>query len=540
MIESALGLGCKDVSIEYSLDGTDYTPLGTTAEFARAPGMPGYAHNTTIDFGGAAAKHIRLTANSNWGGVLPQFGLSEVRFFYIPLRAREPSPDSGATDVDVDVVLSFRAGREAAEHDVYFSSDEQAVIDGNVPAISVTETSYGPLSLDLGQTYYWKINEVNMAETPTTLEGDLWNFTTREFLIVDDFESYNDLDPDDPASNRIFLAWVDGYMQPANGSIVGYDIAPFAEQTIVHGGKQSMPFFYNNTAGAAYSEAELTLSPAQDWTVGGAKILSLWFFGDASNTAAQMYVKVNGTKVPYDGQAGNLALPGWWVWSIDLASSGASLQNVTTLSIGIDGNGASGKLLFDDIGLYVLAPAPVNEWRIASADDDVEEAVDTGSIDMGSSDLELPYENTGQGNPQIIGLRFTGIPILKGATITDAWVQFGVDETKGGTEAVNLIIEGQLSPNPAAFSSTARDISSRPTTTAQVQWSVPNWITAGERGSDQTTPSIASIIQEIVNQDGWAGGAIVLIFRDDPANPSLGIRCAVAGPDSVLLHIDYQ
>ncbi|MHC4806529.1 MAG: discoidin domain-containing protein, partial [Planctomycetota bacterium] len=532
-VEPILGFGVRDATIEYSTNGTDYTTLGTTHEFARAPGMPGYAYNTTIDFGGAAAKYVRLTATSNWGGIMPQYGLSEVRFFHIPVRAREPNPDSGATDVDLDVTLSFRAGREAAQHDVYLSTDEQAVIDGTAPVNIV---------LDLDVTHYWRVDEVNEAETPATWQGDLWSFTTHQFLVVDDFESYNDLDTTDPESNRIFLAWLDGYEVPTNGSLVGYDAPPFTEQTIVHGGRQAMPFFYANTGGAAFSEAELTLSPPQDWTAGGAQVLSLWFHGDASNTAAQMYVKVNGTKVAYDGNAGNLALSSWQVWNIDLASVGTGLQSVTKLAIGIDGNGASGKLLFDDIGLYVLAPAPVNEWRIATDDDDVEEEVATGNIDMGSSDLELPYENTGQGNLQIIGVRFTGLPIPKGATITDAWVRFEVDETKGGTEPVNLIIEGELSPNPAAFSSTAGDISSRPTTTAQVQWSVPNWINVGDQGPDQTTPSIASIIQEIVNQNGWAGGAIVLIFRDNPANPSSGVRCAEAGPgsDAPLLHIDYQ
>ncbi len=83
-------------------------------------------------------------------------------------------------------------------------------------------------------------------------------------------------------------------------------------------------------------------------------MLSLWFFGDASNTAAQMYVKVNGTKVAYDGDPGNLALAAWQVWNIDLASVGTNLQSVTTLSIGIDGNGASGTLYVDDIRLYAL------------------------------------------------------------------------------------------------------------------------------------------------------------------------------------------
>jgi hypothetical protein len=366
--ELALGLGFKDVAIEYSTNGTDYATLGTTHEFAQAPGTSDYAHNTTVDLSSVAAKYIRLTANSSWGGILPQYGLSEVRFLYIPVLAREPSPDSGATDVDVDVVLSWRAGREAAQHDVYLSTDEQAVIDGTAPVTTVADTSYGPLSLDLDTTYYWKVNEVNMAETPTTLEGDLWNFTTPAYLVVDDFESYNDRDPGDPESKRIFNVWIDGYQQPANGSIVGYDQPPFCEQTIVHGGKQSMPLFYNNTGGAAYSEATLTLSPPRDWTKNSIKSLSLWFHGDQNNAAGQLYVKLSGAKVVYDGDAANITRGLWKQWNIDLAPLGAGVQNVTTLSIGIDGNGASGILYFDDIGLHPSAPEPPLEiWIEAEA-----------------------------------------------------------------------------------------------------------------------------------------------------------------------------
>jgi hypothetical protein len=94
MVEPVVGFGFKDVTIEYSVNGTDYTTLGTTTQFAQAPGTSGYAPNTTVDTGGVAAKYVRLTANSNWGGILPQYGLSEVRFFSIPVHAREPYPDS--------------------------------------------------------------------------------------------------------------------------------------------------------------------------------------------------------------------------------------------------------------------------------------------------------------------------------------------------------------------------------------------------------------------------------------------------------------
>jgi hypothetical protein len=106
---------------------------------------------------------------------------------------------------------------------------------------------------------------------------------------VDDFESYNDLDPADPESNRIFNVWIDGFDNPTiNGSIVGHANPPFAEQNIVHGGNQSMPFFYDNAVGK--SEATLTPDYPRDWTEDGVSILSIWFRGTSDNAAEPMYV----------------------------------------------------------------------------------------------------------------------------------------------------------------------------------------------------------------------------------------------------------
>ncbi len=356
--EFMLGFGLKDVSIEYSTDGADWKAPGGVPEFAQASGADGYAHNTTVDLGGISAKYVRITVNSNWGGFYPQYGLSEVRFLYIPIWAREPSPDSGATDVAVDVILGFKAGREAARHDVYLSSDEQAVIDGNAPVTTVTETSDGPLSLNLAGTYYWRVDEVNDAETPGTWPGDIWNLSTQEFLVVDDFEDYNDYPPDE-----IFSTWIDGYGVETNGSTAGYPEPVFlagehyVETTIVHGGSQSMPLFYDNTT-ATYSEVTANvadLQVSQDWTKHGIKALTLRFFGDPNNVVQQMYVKLNGTKVAYDGSAENTRLTGWQMWYIDLASIGMNLSNITELAIGFERIGAAGgqgMVLLDSIRLY--------------------------------------------------------------------------------------------------------------------------------------------------------------------------------------------
>ena len=148
------------------------------------------------------AKYVRLTANSNWGGILAQYGLSEVRFFSIPVFAREPGPASGATDVDVDLTLAWRAGREADKHDVYLSTDEQAVIDGTAPVVTVADASYST-SLDVDSTYYWRVDEVNDAETTTTWQGEIWSLSTPEYLTVDDFESYNETPAGEEGSNLV-------------------------------------------------------------------------------------------------------------------------------------------------------------------------------------------------------------------------------------------------------------------------------------------------------------------------------------------------
>jgi hypothetical protein len=81
---------------------------------------------------------------------------------------------------------------------------------------------------------------------------------------------------------------------------------------------------------------------------------------------------MNGTKVPYGGAAGNLALEAWQEWSIDLALLGLNLKTVRSLAVGIDGQGAQGTLYFDDIRLRGAAPVPLNEWRVAAGSDDNE------------------------------------------------------------------------------------------------------------------------------------------------------------------------
>ncbi|HPC95841.1 MAG TPA: discoidin domain-containing protein, partial [Sedimentisphaerales bacterium] len=269
--ELILGFGLKNVTVEYSENGTDWVALGDF-ELARATAKATYTANTTVEFGGIPARFVRLNVNSGYG-MMGQYGLSEVRFLYIPAHAREPKPADGATDVEVGTALAWRSGREAVSHQVFLGTDPDALpLAGTVNA-----ATFAPGNLEFGRTYYWQVDEVNEADAVTAWAGDLWSFSTQEYALVDGFETYND---DLEAGTTIFDTWLDGWINNT-GSTVGYFNAPFAEKTIIHSGKQSMPLAYDNTKSPFYSEAEREFQTVQNWTGNGADTLVLYVRGNA-------------------------------------------------------------------------------------------------------------------------------------------------------------------------------------------------------------------------------------------------------------------
>ncbi|MGE5297512.1 MAG: LamG-like jellyroll fold domain-containing protein [Solirubrobacterales bacterium] len=364
LLEPVVGFGVKTATIEYSVDDVSWTTLGDF-ELAQAIGQEDYEANTTVEFGQISARYVKLTVQDNWGGMMPQYSLSEVQFYAVPMAAREPSPAVGATGVAPEATLSWRAGRGAASHQVYLSKDKQAVIDGTAPMVSTLESSYDAV-VDLTSTYYWKVVEVNQANDPATWEGEVWSFSTADSIVVDDFESYTDSE-----GGRVYEFWIDGWDDETNGSTVGYAESPFAEQTTIHGGKQAMPLAYDNTGSATTSEATLTFESSQDWTKAGVTTLSLWFYGASDNaTNLPLWVKVTdasnkSAKVTFGAAAGEdataLAEPAWTEWNIPLSSlANVNLARVASITIGLGSGTGSGLLLVDDIQLYPARQTPVS------------------------------------------------------------------------------------------------------------------------------------------------------------------------------------
>ena len=297
---------------------------------------------------------------------------------FVVLWASGPNPFNRAVDVKQTPTLRWKTGTKAAQHDVYFGDDETAVADANTTTPEIyrgrqplENTSYVPTEapLEWNKIYYWRIDEVNNANVDSPWKGNVWNFTTANFLVVDDFEDY------DAGENQIWFAWHDGLgfgtpgtepYSPGNGtgSAVGDEsTVSYTEETIVHGGNQSMPVFYDNSV-LMYSEVEMTLTYPRDWTENGVSTLTIWFRGNSDNAAEILYVALNGNAIVTHDNPNAAQVEVWTEWNIDLqafANQGVNLANVNTIAIGLGNKknpvaGGSGTIYIDDIRLYRLTP----------------------------------------------------------------------------------------------------------------------------------------------------------------------------------------
>ncbi len=311
--------------------------------------------------GGGYGGGANMQAQLSWSNpslpkeIVPQTAL------LLPVWAMRPNPANGAVDVKQTSILRWTAGMDAASHQVYFGTDENAVLNAAAGSAEdkgtkkLGEEKYDPGKLAWNTAYYWRVDEVNAANPGSPWKSDVWTFTTANFLVIDDFEAYTD---NDAAGEAIWQTWADGYDNPENGSTVGYLMPPYAEQNIVHRGRQSMPVAYDNIA-ASYSEVSLGLG-GMDLTENGGKTLTIWFRGDAANAADPLYAALNDTAIVVASDPAAAQIGVWIAWNIDLqefATQGVDLTKVNTIAVGLGDKkapkaGGTGTMYFDDIGVH--------------------------------------------------------------------------------------------------------------------------------------------------------------------------------------------
>jgi hypothetical protein len=271
------------------------------------------------------------------------------------VTAYYPGPADTSNSASASPTLTWMAGSGATKHHIYFGDSLEAVTQGTAEtdkgALDITTTSFTPPALESLKTYYWRVDEILTDNTVKT--GPVWTFTTVK--PVDDFESYTDIE-----GSLIYETWIDGYTNNT-GSTVGYSQAPFAEQTIVHGGLQSMPLDYNNAGPSFYSEAQRDFAAAQDWTAGGVDTLVLFVRGRLINRVVPVYAGLEDASqnvaVVVHPDAALATATQWIEWKIPLSSfTGVNPAKIKKISIGAGDRqnpvkGGTGRLYIDDIGL---------------------------------------------------------------------------------------------------------------------------------------------------------------------------------------------
>ncbi len=387
--------------------GDRATDVGRAASLAWAPGRSGgeydvYLGEDAASVAGATVKDMGIyrgrqrstaydPAGLEWGKTYywridevtvnnPAAALKgTVWSFTTTACIRSPHPLDSALEVVCLPILSWVPGEPGLLYDVYFGEDETVVAAATRGTIGIyrgrqlsTATAYRPGALRLNTTYYWRVDGVDQVSPQSPWKGTVWHFSTGDVLVVlDDFESYTD---DQHAGATIFQTWIDGLGPEPNvpgngtGSVVGNEYGPFAEQRIVHGGWQSMPMDYNNVKKPWCSEAERTWATPQDWTVGGADTLMLYFRGKADNSREPFYVGIEDSAgrgaVVVHPDAEAVRTTEWQKWHIalaDMRAVGVDVVAVKQMAIGVGDRknpkpGGTGRIYIDDIRLTKRMP----------------------------------------------------------------------------------------------------------------------------------------------------------------------------------------
>ncbi len=210
--------------------------------------------------------------------------------------------------------------------------------------------------------------------------------------------------------------------------------------------------------------------------------------------------------------------------SADFSASGTYVLRATASDTALTGS--------DELTVTVVAagaPLPL-DTPVAKAFDDVEQRP-TGFADWLGSTLNVP--NSG-GTTQTVGIRFDNLQVPKGATITEAWIQFTSSAANSGATTVQ--VQGVAANDTPTFTTSSTTVTSRPRTQASVTWTPSAWTGGGQAGAAQRTSNLRSVVQEIVGRTGWnPGNALAFVLSGS------GERRASSHDGSVapVLHLAY-
>ncbi|MCK4886519.1 MAG: hypothetical protein KAS96_03965, partial [Planctomycetes bacterium] len=243
-------------------------------------------------------------------------------------QAKNPSPENEDEDLALTgTTLSWNAGQGAVSHQVYFSDNYIEIRDADVNSPCYqgqqVETTYDPGTLELMKTYYWRVDETD--DDDVLWKGDVWSFSSIEYIMVEDFESYD-------SNNPITAVWTDKFGLGDMQILLMNDpcLSPVNSMRLRH----QVPY------SPYYAIANRSFSPAQDWTVNGVRILTIHYYGDEANFTLPMFVTIgDGTTDANVVIADvNTLVEGWQEINVSLpeiSAAGVDLNNVSYMEIGL-------------------------------------------------------------------------------------------------------------------------------------------------------------------------------------------------------------
>lgn len=161
--------------------------------------------------------------------------------------------------------------------------------------------------------------------------------------------------------------------------------------------------------------------------------------------------------------------------------------------------------------IYPVRVDPSLNFQVGASADDCLAAWDGSSWLFSATSIELRVGYYSSTRYKLGGgMRFTGVNIPQGTTISSAWLKLVCYDSASAT-VVKSRIQGEDVDNASSFSDYA-NYSGRTRTTAVVDW---DNISAWTLNNWYESPEIKSIVEEIVGRVGWSSGNALVIFWDD-------------------------
>ncbi|HLN19068.1 MAG TPA: S8 family serine peptidase [Patescibacteria group bacterium] len=241
------------------------------------------------------------------------------------------------------------------------------------------------------------------------------------------------------------------------------------------------------------------------------------------------------TKVTYDsdnGASGDAV--GTESWNIEKFKLKEGDNKVNVYAFDAAGNKGSASITIKYTPTTPPPPPPPPpsgkiELKVQFGADDGLENTGKGNMTLGKATVSL-------GKNYLVGFRFTGVNIPKGATITKATLK--THDYAGPNNAVTLEYRADAKANSDALKEETGNLSSRSLTSAKVSDTPGKWTL----NSFNDSPDLSSVVQEIVNNSSWtSGNSLTLLIKDTGSTSYRTISAFERGIDKApTLLVEYK